>query len=237
MEAVGIVLVAVIVLTLVGVAVYFGHKAEQERIAALRLIASDHGWAFDPSSDRHHDDVYGCFPIFTQGHSRRAYNTISGAHTVNGATHRVRMGDYLYRVTRSNGKTTTTTTHRLSYLIVQLSYPGVPDMLIRPEHLFDKIGAAIGFDDIDFESAEFSRRFLVKSADKRFAYDVVTPRMMEFLMASPGRSVDLKRGMICVTDGVKRWKPEAFLTHLSWISGFVELWPEHVVRGLDAGRV
>lgn len=236
MEAVGIVLVAVVVLALVGAALYFGHKAEQERIAALRLIASERGWAFDPSSDTRHDDEYGCFSIFKQGHSRRAYNTISGDHTINGRSHRIRMGDYLYKVTTSNGKTTSTTTYRLSYLIVRLAYAGVPDMVIRPEHFFDKIGAAIGFDDIDFESAEFSRRFHVKSADKRFAYDVVTPRMMEFLMASPGRSVDLKRGMICVTGGVKRWKPEEFLPQLSWISGFVDLWPDHVVRGLEEGR-
>src|SRR5690606_4766878 len=105
----------------------------------------------------------------------------------------------------------------------------VPDLMIRAENLFDKIGAAMGFDDIDFESAEFSRKFMVKSSDKRFAYDVITPRMMEFLMASPKRSIDQQRGLICITNGVRRWKAEEFLPNLAWVSEFVDLWPDHVV--------
>lgn len=233
MEVVGIVLIVLVVVGLIGVAAYYAHKAEQERIAALRLIAAEHGWSFDPGSDTRHDDVYGCFGIFTQGHSRRAYNTISGTHEINGSPHPIKMGDYLYKVTSSNGKTTTTTTYRLSYLIIHLPYVGVPDLMIRAENFFDKIGAAIGFDDIDFESAEFSRKFLVKSNDKRFAYDVVTPRMMEFLMASPKRSIDQQRGMICITDGVRRWKPEEFLPELGWVSEFLDQWPDHVVRELE----
>ena len=64
-------------------------------------------------------------------------------------------------------------------------YPfrNVPDLLIRPEGFFDKVAGAFGFDDIDFESEEFSRAFFVKSSDKRFAYDVLHPRMLELLMA------------------------------------------------------
>lgn len=233
MEVVGIVLIVLVVVGLIGVAAYYAHKAEQARIAALRAIADAHDWRFDQGSDHRHDEMYGCFGVFKQGHSRRAFNTISGAHTINNNPHPIKMGDYLYKVTSHNGKTTTTTTYRLSYLIIHLPYTGVPDLTIRAENFFDKIGAAIGFDDIDFESAEFSRKFMVKSSDKRFAYDVITPTMMEFLMTSPKRSIDQQRGMICITNGVRRWKPEEFMPQLSWISEFLDLWPDHVVRELE----
>ena len=59
----------------------------------------------------------------------------------------------------------------------------LPDLFIRPEGFFDKIAGALGFDDINFESKEFSSRFLVKSGNKKFAYDVIHPQTMEFMMA------------------------------------------------------
>jgi hypothetical protein len=62
-------------------------------------------------------------------------------------------------------------------------------MTIRPEGIFDKMKAAFGWDDIDFESAEFSKRFHVSARDRRWAYDVITPRTMEFLLAHPNREL------------------------------------------------
>ncbi len=224
------IIIAVIVLGII--AAFYAHKAEQQRIAALMKLAADRGWSFSKPADASHDDMYSQFSVFKQGHTRRAYNTITGTHEINGHPHPVKMGDYSYKVTSSNGKTTTTTTYRLSYLIIHLPYSGVPSLTIRREHLFDKIGAAIGFDDIDFESAEFSKKFMVKSSDKRFAYDVITPTMMEFLMESPKRSIDLDRGAICITLGTRRWKPEEFIPELDWISSFIDLWPDHVIRDL-----
>ena len=64
-----------------------------------------------------------------------------------------------------SGKSTQTHTYRFSYLIAHVPFAGVPALLNRREGMFDKIAGAFGFDDIDYESAEFSRRFQVKSAD------------------------------------------------------------------------
>ena len=85
---------------------------------------------------------------------------------IDGRPYPVKMGDFNYKVTRSTGKGSNTTTYRLSYLILHLPFALTPDLLIRREGVFDKIAGAIGFDDIDFESAEFSRRFYVKSSDR-----------------------------------------------------------------------
>ena len=142
------------------------------------------------------------------------------------------MGDFTYQVTSSNGKSTSTTTYRFSYVILHMPFVGVPDLLIRKEGFLDKIASVIGFDDIDFESSEFSRKFLVKSPDKKFAYDIVHPQMMEFLMQGPAPMVDIERDRVCFMDGKRVWSVAEFRRHLHWAKAFFELWPEHVTADL-----
>ncbi len=60
-----------------------------------------------------------------------------------------------------------------------------PDLVIKREHWGHKIADALGAEDIDFESAEFSKKFWVKCKDRRFAYDVLHPRMMDWFLRSP----------------------------------------------------
>ena len=221
------------------VAAYFAWKQEQQRKADLASLAGELGLTFDPSRDPDHDERYANFEIFRRGHSRAAYNTLTGSHTINGVSHTLVMGDFTYKVTSNNGKNRSTTTYRFSYAIVHLPLPGVPDLHIRPEHIFDKIGSALGFDDIDFESAEFSRKFMVQSNDKRFAYDVVTPAMMEFLLATRGNApaIDLEHGMLCLAQGNRRWTPQQFRATLTFADTFLNLWPEHVVADLNSRAV
>jgi hypothetical protein len=236
MEAFLIVLAVLFFAAIVGVVAYFAHKAAEKRRQMLGALAAELGWTFDPAKDKSHDSRYTQFEVFRQGHSRAAYNTLKGGLTIDGRAFPAVMGDFTYAVTRSNGKTTTTTVYNLSYVIVHLPFRGVPDLLIRPEGFLDKFAAMVGFDDIDFESAEFSRKFLVKSRDKRFAYDVVHPRMMEFLMASPGRTIDIEGGAMCITMGTSRWEPPEFKRHAGWITNFFDLWPDHLTRDLESRR-
>jgi hypothetical protein len=117
---------------------------------------------------------------------------------------------------------------------VHLPHGTVPDLIIRPEHFFDRFAGVFGFDDIDFESAEFSKSFFVKSRDRRFAYDVIDARMMEFLMATRPTTIDIEIGQCCVSDGQTRWSPDEFLNHLDWVNRFFEKWPAHIVGRLES---
>lgn len=229
-----LVLAIIFVAALVGIAAYLSHKAAEQRRRELAALAAELGWSFDPSKDSSHDDRYSQFEPFRKGHSRAAYNTLTGSLAIDGRPFPGTMGDFTYKVTTSNGKSTTTHTYNFSYLIVHLPFRAVPDLFIRPENFLDKFAAAIGFDDIDFESAEFSRKFLVKSPDKRFAYDVIHPRMMEFLMQSPGRTIDIERGCLCITSGGSRWSVPEFRANTAWISDFFDLWPDHLTAELDS---
>ena len=50
------------------------------------------------------------------------------------------------------------------------------------EGIFSKIAQAVGYDDIDFESHEFSRKYCGRSKNKNFAYDIFHPRMIDYLL-------------------------------------------------------
>ncbi len=226
-----------VVLIIAGIALvslfgYLGWLAEKKRREALAAVADGLGWRFDPSRDRDHDDEYAHFEIFRHGHSRAAHNTLMGVLEINDLRWPAKMGDFTYKVTRHSGKSTSTRTYRFSYLILHMPYTHVPDLLLRREGMFDKIAGVLGFDDIDFESAEFSRRFHVKSSDKRFAYDVVHPRMMEFLLAGDAPTVDIENRRCCLSDGNRRWEPEQFEQKLAWLRRFLDLWPDHVIASL-----
>lgn len=235
------VIVVVLVVALVIAGLIVGHRIEQKRLQALASLAASLGWTFDPSRNRRHDDEYGYFSVFRQGSNRYASNTLRGTLDVAGIACAGVMGDFHYERTTSNGKTTSTQHYRFSYLILELPLPHVPPMRIRREHVLDKLAGAIGLDDIDFESAEFSRRFHVSGRDKRFVYDVITPAMMEFLMPGIPGAVSIERGRLLLTDGVSRWDPVRFRAGLDWAVRFFENWPRHVVRSLadamEEGRI
>ena len=52
------------------------------------------------------------------------------------------------------------------------------------------MAAVIGFDDIDLDYREFNKKFYVKSPDKKYAYDLLHSRAMEFLLRHSGITVE-----------------------------------------------
>lgn len=226
----------VVAAMLIGVLGYVSYQQQKRRREELALLAQQLGWRFSPDRDSSHDDQYAQFEIFRRGHSRYAYNTLTGEVTIEGQSSAVKMGDYYYKVTSGSGKNRKTRTYNFSYLILDVPLQPFPDLLIRPEGVFDKVAGAFGFNDIDFESAEFSRRFYVASSDKRFAYDVLHPQMMEFLLETQPPAIDLEHGCCCLSDGSRCWDASQFRRRLQWLERFFQLWPRHVVRELQPNR-
>ena len=229
MEGAWQVILVVVAIGVVAAVAWFAWQAEKKRRAELAALAARLDLSFDPGRDTHHDEKYADFGIFRRGHSRAAYNTLEGPVEISGRRCPLKMGDFLYKITTHTGKTTQTHTYRFSYLIVHTPFARQPDLVIRPEGILDKFAGALGFDDIDFESAEFSRRFLVKSPDKRFAYDVIHPQMMEFLLKTRPPAVHIVLGRCCLSDGHNCWEPAEFQGRLDWLRQFFELWPRHLV--------
>jgi hypothetical protein len=216
----------------VALVAYFSYQQQQQRLAELAALARQLNWQFDPESDYGFDNQYSQFSVFCQGSGRYAYNTLRGMIQIGSDNWPVRMGDYHYETTSSDGKTTHTDHHYLCYLLVELPYPSMPDLRIRREGIFDAVAHAFGFTDINFESSEFSRRFHVKSSDKKFAYDVIHPAMMEFMLANEPPAIEIDRGCCCLTDGRGTWSAAEFRQRLDSAKKFFELWPKYLVADL-----
>lgn len=209
------------------IVLYLAYVGAQKRREELSAVAARLGLAFDPGDDRalHRGFRHS---VFQKGRSRRGYNALYGTLSLAGYPVYAHMGDYSY-VTGS-GKSRRT--HRISYATFKLPFVGTPDLLIRKEGLGDKVVGSLGFDDIDFESEEFSRTFWVKSGDKRFAYDVIHPRMMEFLMEGPTPRIEILDDVCLIREGLGRWDPGTFEGAPRWFEAFLDRWPEHLTRAL-----
>lgn len=226
-EALLVVLVATVVVTLI----YLGHLAARKRREALMGLARELGFRFAQERDRDHDNRYAEFEIFRRGRSRAAYNTLRGSVPIGGRAVHINMGDYRYTI--KTGKSSTT--YKFSYMILHLPFPTVPSLFVRRENILDKVAGAVGFDDIDFESAEFNKRYYVKSSDKKFAYDVIHPRMMEFFLSTESPVTDIKDGLCCLHDGTTRvWDVSEFKQRLWWARHFLESWPDYLTSALEA---
>ncbi len=227
------VLLIILVVGIVATGLVLAHLHEKKRTTALKGFAEARGLRFSPQVDRSADERFARFAMFRRGHSRRAWNIATGEVQVGDHRSHVETGDFLYKVTSGSGKHRSTKTYRFSYLVLTNPIGRCPETIVRREGFFDRVKGVLGFDDIDFESVEFSRTFHVSSDDKRFAYDLIDQRMMEFLLADPPPAIEFDDDLICVSDGANRWQPERFDRMIDWTGALLERWPKHLQASLS----
>ena len=206
-----------------GIFAYSMYAAAKRR-KELLAWAQKRGLNFNPAKTYDMDSFYGDFKCLQRGRSRHAYNRITGS--LNGRN--ITAFDYKY--TTGSGKNRQT--HVFSAMIVTAPIPLKP-LLIRRENFFDKITEFFGADDIDFESAEFSRKFFVKSPDKKWAYDVIHQRMMEYMLTGPEFSVQFAGDSIIAWDRTK-FTPGQFQSAFDLIEGILQRLPEYLVKQQQA---
>lgn len=154
--------------------IVFGILKARQRREAMARLAEELGFEYYPDDPWNLQDKYAMFELFGRGHSREASNVICGE--VDGRA----VVAFDYRYTTGSGKNQST--H--SYQAVVIGLPIVAAGLrMRSESLFDRVASWVGYDDIDFESDEFSRRYHVACDDRRFAYDIFHARLIEHLLA------------------------------------------------------
>ena len=166
---------------------------------------------------------------FSTGFDQYAYNILSGIYL----DHNIDIFDFRYTTrettTDSNGNSQTRNVHHTFSTAVLTHTMNFPQLVIRREGLFDKLAGFVGFDDIDFESDEFSRKFFVKSKDRRFAYDIVHPRMMKFLLDCDNYQVELDGKQIQFKKQ-KRFKTQDFQQSLDNVVQFFQHIPKHIIK-------
>jgi hypothetical protein len=186
-------LVIVMVLVVIVISAIYGMIQARKRLEGLFELAQRLGLNFSAAEDYELADRYSFLKQLAQGENRYARNVLSGTWQ----QYQVLAFDYHYETYHYEKNGRRTEHHWFSFFILTL--PAVfPDLTIRRENFLTKVAEVFGYQDIDFESAEFSKTFCVRSPDKKFAYDVCNAKMMEYLLANRDLSVEIENQVLAL---------------------------------------
>lgn len=157
--------------------------ARRRRIELMQAAADDLGLSFFVDGDPGLVNELGCFELFSQGRQRRISNMIYGD------AGNVKVGIFDYRFTTGHGKHKHTSQQSVAY--IHSAELKLPDFALRPENVFHKIGGALGFDDIDFEShPKFSGAYLLRGSNEEQIRAVFSADVLTQLESQSGISIE-----------------------------------------------
>lgn len=203
MEVPAIFICALFIAIIVAAAIYSARAARKRREELFELAARL-GLDFRMEHNRALADQFGFLNKLAQGSNRYAFNVISG----NYRNQQIMAFDYHYETHSTDSKGRQQTQHHYFSFFILLLPMGFPELLITREGFLSKIAQAFGYNDIDFESAEFSRAFCVRSKDKKFAYDVCNAQMMEYLLVNRDLSIEIEANALALAFGSRLSAPQ-----------------------------
>lgn len=174
--------VILLFIALVAVVIIYGVIQSAKRRKDMEALAPQVEMEFAPYDPFDLPAKHADMLAFSKGHSRRAYNTL---YTKKDG-HRIVVTDYKY--TEGSGKNSHT--YYETYCIMDTDRQ-FARLQIRPENFLDTVASWVGFDDIDFESSEFNDAFYVRCDDKKFAYEIIHPQMMQYLLGYRGLHLEM----------------------------------------------
>lgn len=195
---------------------------EQTRHAKrLKAFAEQHGWTYRPEGGELLTGLKG-FP-FGFGTGRAAIDVVEGTYSG------VAAASYTYSYDQ---QVAGEYAGEQVFTVTQALLPAkLPRLDLVPEDAGTRVLSQFGLADIDLESAEFNRTWRVLSDDKRYAIDVVDPRMMLALMRNRQQGVAVR------IDGDKVIAWSAGVAHvrdlarrMDLVASISKAVPAHVVR-------
>jgi hypothetical protein len=180
-------------------AAIYAEKLRQQRIKDFIALAERHGFEYHPSGlmttdaspsfwNFFHIETDGVvnalseFPLFNVGHSKQAAPVLikrSGGYEW-------LLFDYEYKITRSNGKSTTTTTYRFSVVLAKVPFQ-FPKLSLTPQTPWHNLGKMVGLRELETESEAFNKRYYVSTDDQRRSLEILHPQVIDFLESRPIR--------------------------------------------------
>lgn len=176
---------------LVGVLAYL---AEKKRREMLQGVAASRGWHYTQRDDdwAHYFDG----SPFGQGHNRQTHNILRGLHDG-----REFVGfDFVYHTTETStdaqGRSSSREVKHWYSVLALRTVDGLPRLEVSPESFLGRAFGKLTNRDIQLESEEFNRAFTVVSSDRKFASDILHPRLMEQLLLTRDVGWKLENGWI-----------------------------------------
>jgi hypothetical protein len=195
----GVIIILILVAAIIIAAAIFGARVARKRREELAALARRLGLNYRADNDSSLAARFAFLNALAQGSNRYAFNLLSGEYQ----DHEVLVFDYHYETHSTDSKGNRQTHHHYFSFFILLLPRSFPELRITCEGWLWKIAQTFGFDDIDFESAEFSRAFCVRSKDRKFAYDVCHAQMMEYLLANRDLSIEIEDRALALAFGTR----------------------------------
>lgn len=158
-----------------GIILYLGKKRAQ----ALQALAPALSFTFTAKVDAKLIGELSEFHLFSQGYARRISNVLQGKFNLVPVT----VMDYKY--TTGGGKSSHTWVQTV--LVFESDKMQLPHFVLRPENLFDKIGSAFGYKDINFETAPvFSKKYLLRGENEATVRSTFNAGILQHYEQRPG---------------------------------------------------
>lgn len=188
--------------------------SEEQRRRDLAALARKLKLRFSPKGDFELAKNYLFLRWLKRGDISYAYNAFYGYHL----GYPVTVFDYTFAAGKYN--------YYWSAFVLKMK-TNFPDMIISHENMESRFAEGLGESHITFESAEFSRVFRVRSVDKKFAFDVCHPQLMEFLLANQDLTIEIRGTALAVL--FEDWlRPEKVEANLSRLIAIRKLLPEYL---------
>ena len=154
-----------------------------KRVADYRVQAELMGLQFieDPNGEAYHQ--FDNFKLFNRGKKRRVSNLIEG----DSGDLKISIFDYRFVTGGDKNKVL----YRQTVAALRSEQLCFPEFSLRPEIFLDKLGPALGLQNIDFDShPEFSKRFVLEGPDEAAIRSFFTPAVLEFFENNPCHSLE-----------------------------------------------
>jgi hypothetical protein len=151
-------------------------QLHKRKVAALTALAVGRGWSYR-EQDGNLTERYLGTP-FGQGFGKRAEYVLTGSHQGRSLV----AFEYSYKERQGSGKNRRTVTYRNTVLVLETP-AARPTLEVSREGIGRKLLGLVGIRDLQLESEEFNETFHIRTENDRFAYDVLHPRTMEWMLA------------------------------------------------------
>jgi len=166
-------LIALGLLVFVGLLVVLSIRFERLRSEALQKVARRLDLRFTADVDSSAIDRFKGMHLFSRGHGRHIKNVMQGTPDQD----EVSIFDYRFRT--GGGKNSRTI--QQTVVALRSKTLDLPKFELRPEGFLHRIGDALGFKDIDFDShPEFSKAYFLRGASERHVRELFDDALLEF---------------------------------------------------------
>lgn len=190
----------VVLAAIVGIAIALwinSYWAEKERTRQLDSVASRLGFELWPESQPQLVEHLAFFHLFSQGHSKKAWNVMNGR----AGNARVQLFDYKY-VTGS-GKSSCT--WKQTVVLFESDRLRLPAFSLRPHGFWDGVASLFGQQDIEFPThPDFSSAYLLQGQDEERIRAIFTEPVVAYYTRHPGLCVEGHESqLICFHKGAR----------------------------------